>query len=98
MGVTMAKRNQSYRYCIVESYYPACTAGLHGPVHIRPIAGQPFPTYLHVECSKELSNTDRYQVGTRFRIRAKLTDRHGSGDFVYSYFGWPFDVVGADET
>jgi len=63
-----------------------------------PIAGQPFATHLHVECSKDLSNTDLYDVGTRFRIRAKLTDRHGSGDFVYSYFGWPFDVVGPDAT
>jgi hypothetical protein len=98
MGVAMAKRNEPYRYCIVRSYYPPSTAGLHGPVHVRPIVGQPFAIHLHVECSKDLSNTDLYDVGTRFRIRAKLTDRHGSGDFVYSYFGWPFDVVGPDET
>jgi hypothetical protein len=94
----MAKRNEPYRWCIVESYYPVSTAGLHGPVHIRPVADQPFATPLHVECSKEMVDPDRYPVGTRFRIRAKLTDRHGSGDFVYSYFGWKFDVLGPDDT
>ena len=88
----MAKRNEPYRSCIVESYYPLSTAGLHGPVHIRPIAGQPFPTHLHVWCNKDLTNPSLYKVGTRFRLRAKLTDRHGSGDFVYSYFGWPVEV------
>ena len=42
----MAKRNEPYRSCIVESYYPLSTAGLHGPVHIRPIAGAAFPYAL----------------------------------------------------
>ncbi|MBN8993036.1 MAG: hypothetical protein J0H42_32790 [Rhizobiales bacterium] len=93
----MAKRNEPYRNCIVESYYPDDTSGLHGPVHIRPIAGQAFPTHLHVECNKDLSNPRLYKVGTLFRIRAKLTDREGSGDFLYSYFGWPVDVVSPDE-
>uniref|UniRef100_E6VIN3 Uncharacterized protein n=1 Tax=Rhodopseudomonas palustris (strain DX-1) TaxID=652103 RepID=E6VIN3_RHOPX len=93
----MARKNEPYRYCIVESYCPARTSGLHGPVHIRPIEGQPFPPHLHVECSKELSDTNRYKVGTRFKIRAKLTDRRGSGEFVYSYFGWPYEVLGPDD-
>lgn len=30
----MAKPNEPYRYCVVESYYPDNTSGLHGPVHI----------------------------------------------------------------
>ena len=34
----MAKRNESYSYVIVESY----RSGLHGPIHIRPIEGQPI--------------------------------------------------------
>jgi hypothetical protein len=89
----MAKRNEPYRDVIVESYYPSSTAGLHGPIHIRPIEGQPFPTHLHVECSKDLSEPTKYPVGTRFRISAKLTDRHGRSEFLYSYFGWPVSVV-----
>ena len=61
------------------------------------LAGQPFPTHLHVECNKDLSNPRLYKVGTLFRIRAKLTDREGGGDFLYSYFGWPVDVAGPGE-
>jgi hypothetical protein len=90
----MAK-TEPYRWIVVESYYPDNTSGLHGPIHIRPVEGQGYSTSLHVECSKSLSYS--YPVGTRFRIRAKLTDREGSGDFLYSYFGWRYDVLGPDE-
>jgi len=88
----MAKRGK-YQLVIVESYEPPSTAGLHGPVHIRPVAGQGFPTDLHVECSKELSDLRKHKLGTRFRIKAKLTDREGGGEFLYSYFGWPVEVI-----
>jgi len=86
----MAK-NEAYEWIVVESYLPANTSGLHGPVHIRPVAGQAYPTTLHVECSKKLSND--YPLGTRFRIRVKLTDRQGGGEFLYSYFGWHYEVL-----
>jgi hypothetical protein len=46
---------------------------------------------MFVECSKELVNN--YRVGTRFRIRAKITDREGSRPFLYSYFGWYYEVL-----
>ena len=87
----MAKANESYRTIVVESYMPASTAGLHGKVHVRPVAGQGLSQSLQVECAKSLS-TD-YPVGTRFQIKVKLTDRKGSGDFLYSFHGWPVQVV-----
>jgi hypothetical protein len=90
----MAKRNEPYFDVIVESYRPVSTAGLHGPIHIRPIEGKCFPTHLHVECSKDLVDTAKYLVGTRFEIKAKLTNRLGSGEFLYSYFGWAPEVLG----
>ncbi|MGB4347881.1 MAG: hypothetical protein WBJ21_15975, partial [Burkholderiaceae bacterium] len=71
--------------------------GLHGAVHIRPVAGQGIDTNLFVECSKKLSDPSLYPVGTRFKIRAKLTDREGSGDFLYSYHGWNVEVLGLGE-
>jgi hypothetical protein len=76
---------------IVESYEPASTSGLHGPVHIRPVPGQIFPTTLQVECSKTMVRD--FPVGTKFRIKAKLTDREGGCEFLYTYFGWPYEVV-----
>lgn len=82
----------NYQYIIVESFYPESTAGRHGPVHIRPIPGQdPFLPEMYVECSKELSND--YPVGTKFRIKAKITNRLGGPPFVYSSFQWAYEVL-----
>jgi hypothetical protein len=86
----MAQPNP-YEEVIVESYCPASTSGLHGAIHVRPAPGGKYPQTLHVECSKRLV-TD-YPVGTRFRIRAKLTDREGGGQYLYSYFGWKYAVI-----
>ena len=86
----MAQSNP-YEWIVVESYKPRHTSGLHGPVHIRPIAGQGYSTALQVECSKSLVRN--YPVGTRFRLRVKLTDREGGGEFLYSYWGWGFEVL-----
>jgi len=87
----MAKRDEPYRSVIVESFKPTSRAGLRGEVHIRPADGQGLATELHVECSKELSQ--RYPVGTKFRIRAKLTDRESGGEYLYSYHKWPVEVL-----
>jgi len=62
---------------------------LLGGVKVRP--GQLYPQSLKVECAKRL--TRDYPVGTRFKIRVKLTDREGEGEYLYSYFGWPVEVV-----
>ncbi len=86
----MAKIDGAYFSIVVESYRSA-KAGPHGYLHIRPVKGQSFPTTLHVECSKKLVNN--YPVGTKFRIKVKLTDRLGEGEFLYSYYGWPFEIV-----
>ena len=87
----MAKPNESYQLVEVKSYRPTSTSGLHGKVHIRPCDDQGYPVSMHVECSKKLSKD--YPVGTRFRIRAKLTDREDGGEFLYSYYGWNYEVL-----
>lgn len=87
----MAKPDESYRLVIVQSYQPALTTGLHGPIHIRPVREQGLLETLHVECSKKLSRN--YPVGTKFKIHAKLTDRENGGEYLYSYHGWHFEVV-----
>jgi hypothetical protein len=86
----MAKVDGAYFWVVVESYRRS-GSGLHGDIHVRPISGEKFPSTLHVECSKKLV-TD-YPVGTRFRIKAKLTDRLGDGEFLYSYYGWQYEVI-----
>ena len=54
----MAKRNEPYRYCIVESYYPVSTAGLHGPITFRRKA----PTNTWTASAVELVNIHRGAV------------------------------------
>jgi hypothetical protein len=86
----MAKPREPYRTVVVESYYES-GSGLHSDVHVRPVASEGLPPGIRVECSRVL--TRDFPVGTRFRIKAKLTDKEGGGEFLYSYFGWRFDVL-----
>lgn len=87
----MAKQDEPYVFVEVESYQSRRTSGLHGKIHIRPCPGQGYPIDMHVECSKKLSKD--YPVGSKFKIRAKLTDREGGGDFLYSHFKWEIEVL-----
>ena len=83
----MAKPTAPYRDVVVESF----SGG--GSVHIRPIAGQMFSPTIRVECSRELTDLNKYPLGTKFKIRAKLTDRESDGEFLYSSYKWPFIVM-----
>ena len=91
----MAK-SSAYRHVIVESFIPRDPSGRHGLVHIRPIPGQVFSPKLFVECSKRLVDTEKYPVGTKFKLSAKLTDRQGGTAFLYAYHGDP-DIVVSDK-
>ncbi|NIE67053.1 hypothetical protein F3J17_24585 [Burkholderia sp. Ax-1719] len=83
--------DSAYEYIVVETYIPSSTSGRHGKIHVRPVAGGKYPTTLHVECSKRLRRD--YPVGTKFRLLAKLTDREGLGQYLYSNFNWDYEVV-----
>ena len=84
-------KTNKYEEVLVESYLPANTSGKHGKVHIRPVAGYKYPVTLQVQCSKKLSND--YPVGTKFILQAKLTDREGGGEYLYSSFRWKYEVI-----
>jgi len=88
----MAKVNP-YEMVLVESYKSNDTSGKHGKIHIRPVAGYKYPSTLQVECSKKLSDISLYPLGTKFLLQAKLTDREGSGEYLYSSFRWKYDVM-----
>jgi hypothetical protein len=90
-GELNVAQDNPYEYVIVESFEPERASGLKGKVHIRPAPGGKYPTTLHVECSKKLSKD--FPVGTRFKLQAKLTDREDGGEYLYSSFRWPYEVV-----
>ena len=92
----MAQESE-YHTIIVESFYPKDTSGRHGLVHVRPAKHQIFPQSLFVECSRDLVNTTLHPVGTKFRIKVKLTDREGGTNFLYNSYRWPYYVVSDDE-
>lgn len=86
----MAQDNR-YDNVLVESFIPNDASGKHGKVHVRPVSGDKYSPEIAVECSKKLSRN--YPVGTKFMLQAKLTDREGGGEYLYSYYRWKFEVV-----
>jgi hypothetical protein len=79
----MARDPWAYRDVAVESSVDART----GLLRIKPMAGQAYSTGMRVQCARALLDPEQYPVGTRFLIRAKLTDRAGGAPFLYSWHG-----------
>jgi hypothetical protein len=52
---------------------------------------------MRVQCSRALRDPDSYPAGTRFLIRAKLTDRMGGAPYLYAHHGDPVRVLGVAE-
>lgn len=88
--MTNDRHKRAYSFVLVESFKPEKTSGKHGAIHIRPVAGQVFQPSLFVSCSRKMTDEAKYKVGTKFKLLAKLTDREGGGEYLYSN---PRDVV-----
>lgn len=87
----MARDPWAYRDVAVESALDPAT----GRLRIRPVAGQAYATSMRVQCARQLLDTAAYPPGTRFLIRAKLTDRQGGTPFLYAWHGDPVRVLTA---
>lgn len=85
----MARDPWAYRDVAVESVADPATGGLR----IRPVAGQAYATSMRVHCSRRLADPAVHPAGTRFLIRAKLTDRAGGRPFLYAWPGDPVHVL-----
>ena len=79
----MARDPWAYRDVAVESFTDPRT----GLLRIRPMAGQAYATSMRVQCSRALRDPQMYPAGTRFLIRAKLTDRAGGAPYLYAHHG-----------
>jgi hypothetical protein len=78
---------------VVVETYSAVKSGKSSRIHVRPIAGQPYPSTMDVECSRAMR--EQHPVGTRFRIHAKEISREGGKPFLYSRYDWPYEVLGS---
>jgi len=85
----MARDPWAYRDVAVESVVDPRT----GVLKIRPMAGQAYATSMRVQCARALRDPAMYPVGTRFLIRAKLTDRAGGAPYLYAHHGDPAKVL-----
>jgi hypothetical protein len=85
----MARDPWAYRDVAVESTPDPRS----GKLRIKPVAGQAYATSMRVQCARVLSDPAQYTAGTRFLIRAKLTDRNGGAPFLYAWHGDPVKVL-----
>ncbi len=88
----MARDPWAYRDVAVESFADPRT----GLLRIRPLAGQAYATSMRVQCSRSLRDPALYPAGTRFLIRAKLTDR-GGAPYLYAHHGDEAKVLAGRE-
>jgi hypothetical protein len=79
-----------YFEVLVQSVYSGSESGKHGPVHIRPVAGQGLNTALYVECSKEMRDLERFSVGSYFLLTAKYSSKQGGVDFLKAPYHWGY--------
>ncbi|HDY7704197.1 TPA: hypothetical protein RQK06_004284 [Vibrio vulnificus] len=99
---------QSYYELWFESFTLQSISGHRSSVQLRLIQSQSLPDEITNECALRGSNPFElltefskklfhdYPVGTKFKLKAKLTDREGEGMFLYSYYRWaPIEILKA---
>lgn len=101
---------KSYYELWFESFTLQSISGHRSSVQLRLLQGQSLPNEitkectlrgsdpfeLLTECSKKLFHD--YPIGTKFKLKVKLTDREGEGEgmFLYSYYRWaPIEILKA---
>jgi hypothetical protein len=75
----------------IESFRGPDSDGRRGRIHLRPVAGQKFPTSLMLEGNKSLA--EDYPVGTRFKVQATLMKRPTGGQYLFSSWQWDTQVI-----
>ena len=79
-----------YTEILVESFYSP-EKGHRGYIHIIPAASQQYSLDYLVECSRAMTN--RYPVGTIFRLAVCLKATSGGRPHFYAHYRAPVEVV-----
>lgn len=98
--------NQNYHELWFESFELEKVSGHKSPKQLRLLNNKTIPSEIEFECEKKnispfilLTECSKsllfnYPIGTKFKLKAKLTDRENEGLFLYSYFGWkPLEII-----
>ncbi|HGS5167949.1 TPA: hypothetical protein ACMDUA_005305, partial [Vibrio harveyi] len=86
MGAGGRRDPSEYTSIICEVFYDA-SRRKNG---VRPVAGQPFPNDMKVECAKAIRTLP---LGTKVKLSVVETEKEGSRPFLYSSYKWAYDIV-----
>lgn len=86
---------EPYFQVLVESFYSGPVSGRHGPIHVRPVAGQGVDTRLYVECSKEMR--ELFPVGSMFLVTAKYSNKKDGIEFLKAPYHWGYSHVSPEQ-
>lgn len=89
----MGAPGEPYFELLVESFYTGSVSGRHGPIHVRPVAGQGVDTRLYVECSREMKDRELFPICTMFLVNAKYSDKQGGVEFLKAPYHWGYTKV-----
>ncbi len=84
----------AYREIVIETFENPGEPAAEN-IRARPLPGQGLSTSMRVECSSKMR--EKHQVGTKLKIRAKVTDREGGTPFLYCHYSWPYEVLSDQE-
>lgn len=85
--------NINYRDIIIETYLSTGERS-NSRIRAKPIDGQGLSTTLNVECSSKMR--EQYPIGTKIKVRAKITDREGT-HFIYTNYNWAHERMGDNQ-
>ena len=83
-----------YAYYVIETYRAAGEPSANA-IRARPLPGQSLSADLKVECPVKMR--EGHKVGTKYKIRAKITDREGGTPFLYTSYHWGYTVLNDEQ-
>ncbi len=85
-------QEQEYSLVTVETFIPTRHENSGSKIRVRPTHDQgDFLKSMRVECSRHLRK--EYPVGTKFRIKAKISIADSGTKFIYSNHAWSYEVL-----
>lgn len=79
-----------YKDVVIETYLNT-HGGSSNIIRAHPLPGQGLNTSTNVSCSTKMRNS--HNVGTKFLIKVKITDREGGTPYLYAHHNSQYQVL-----